>query len=139
MPVGLPEFLLASIKTCSFCFATSGFWFSSVEHAYQAAKMVSEATCIQIRDAKSPSQAKRLGKILPIRADWNEVKIGVMRDLLIQKFSWPILKRRLLDTGDELLVEGNTWGDTFWGVYRGKGENILGKLLMEVRDAVASE
>ena len=50
------------------------------------------------------------------------------------KFNIPELKQKLLETGNTELVEGNTWGDTFWGVYNVEGENILGRLLMKVRE-----
>jgi predicted NAD-dependent protein-ADP-ribosyltransferase YbiA (DUF1768 family) len=57
-----------------------------------------------------------------------------MEGLVRQKFSKdPVLRQRLLDTGDQDLVEGNTWGDTFWGVCRGQGSNWLGRILMDVR------
>jgi len=70
----------------------------------------------------------------PMRNDWEEVKVSVMRDLIRQKFKpGSELSDRLLDTGDWLLEEGNTWGDTFWGVCDGVGENWLGRLLMERR------
>ena len=58
------------------------------------------------------------------------------RQLLRSKFSDPELAEALLATGDAELVEGNTWGDPFWGVYKGKGENMLGRLLMEVRGEI---
>ena len=57
-----------------------------------------------------------------------------MRDALIQKFSDKKLQKKLIDTGDAELIEGNWWGDKFWGVCEGEGENHLGKLLMEVRE-----
>jgi predicted NAD-dependent protein-ADP-ribosyltransferase YbiA (DUF1768 family) len=56
-----------------------------------------------------------------------------MLHLLQQKFSDPVLKEKLLATGGAVLVEGNTWGDTFWGVYKRNGMNHLGRLLMKVR------
>ena len=63
-------------------------------------------------------------------------RIRAMRDLLAQKFSDPVLRKRLAATAPLDLIEGNTWGDRFWGVYEGEGENWLGRLLMEIRDAV---
>jgi predicted NAD-dependent protein-ADP-ribosyltransferase YbiA (DUF1768 family) len=56
-----------------------------------------------------------------------------MRQVLVRKFSHPELRAALLSTGDALLVEGNHWGDIFWGVCRGEGENWLGRLLMALR------
>jgi len=57
-----------------------------------------------------------------------------MTDLVRQKFSNPQLAKQLLDTKDFELIEGNTWGDTFWGVCSGKGQNNLGKILMQIRN-----
>ena len=118
-----------------------GRMYPSVENAYQAAKLHPSArgqfvTC-------TPGQAKRAGRSGAIRADWESDKVRVMEQLLAQKFfAGSALADRLLATGDAEIVEGNTWGDTFWGVCRGKGENRLGKLLMarrdELRDAQAN-
>lgn len=68
-----------------------------------------------------------------MRDDWDEVKISVMFYLLQQKFSDPHLWSLLIATGDQPIAEGNQWGDTFWGVCRGKGENHLGKMIMAIR------
>lgn len=70
-----------------------------------------------------------------MREDWEEIKISVMEALLRQKFcdARTGLGRMLVDTGDQDIVEGNSWGDRFWGV-DGTGKNILGKLLMHIRD-----
>jgi ribA/ribD-fused uncharacterized protein len=106
--------------------------YTSTENAYQAAKT------LIFDDRKpfescAPGQAKRLGRRLIIRTDWEEVKLKVMEELLRQKFSYPALKEMLLATGDQKIEEGNYWGDTFWGVCRGVGHNHLGKLLMTLR------
>ena len=107
--------------------------FPTVEHAYQACK----TNCPRERAAfllvKTPGDAKRLGRRVTIRADWDDVKLAVMEVLLVQKFSNPELGRKLLATGDRHLIEVNSWGDRFWGVCEGKGENHLGRLLMETR------
>lgn len=68
-----------------------------------------------------------------IREDWDEIKVEIMIDLLIQKFSQPELQLYLKNTGDAYLVEGNSWGDTFWGECDGRGRNVLGRLLMILR------
>lgn len=128
----------------------SNFWFCngvtldgknypSVEHAYQAAKTLDDKQREAIRTAKTPGEAKKLGKSVTIRPDWEDVKIDVMYGLLKQKFSEsnPLLLKKLKDTGNQVLQEGNYWYDTFWGVdlRTGKGQNNLGKLLMKVRDS----
>lgn len=109
--------------------------YPSVEHAFQAAKTLNPLSRARIHVCETAGGAKRLGKTVPLREDWEEVKIDVMTNLVTQKFSrHPELKEKLLATGDRELVEGNWWGDTFWGVCRGTGENHLGKILMQVRD-----
>ena len=59
-----------------------------------------------------------------------------MRDCLRLKFEIPELREALLNTDNAKLIEGNWWGDKFWGICNGVGENNLGKLLMEVRDEI---
>jgi predicted NAD-dependent protein-ADP-ribosyltransferase YbiA (DUF1768 family) len=87
-------------------------------------------TCIYCKDTGFHGEA---GQKVTLRKDWEGVKIQVMRDVLRLKFANPGLRDRLLETGDRELIEGNTWGDTFWGVCRGSGKNWLGQLLMELR------
>lgn len=111
-----------------------GVEYPTVEHAYQAAKTLDETQRRHIRDATTPGNAKERGGRVSMRPGWDTIKVTVMRDLLLQKFSDPILRARLCDTAPRLLVEGNTWGDRFWGVCDGEGENWLGRLLMEIRD-----
>lgn len=112
--------------------------YPSLEHAYVAAKTKSELLRNEVLQKSKPGEVKRLGKKFP-KEDWytDEFRLSVMEYLLLQKFNpetHPILADNLLATGDEDLCEGNTWGDTFWGVCRGEGENNLGKLLMKVRE-----
>lgn len=71
-----------------------------------------------------------------LRADWDEARVDVMRAVLAAKYSDPDLRARLVATGDAELVEENTWGDRFWGRSRGVGRNMLGRLLMELRDSL---
>jgi ribA/ribD-fused uncharacterized protein len=107
--------------------------YPTVEHAYQAAKTLDLEKRRKIRDLERPGLAKREGKKVKVRLDWEDIKISVMYSLLQQKFLNPELKSNLLATGDIELQEGNTWGDTFWGVCKGVGNNHLGILLMKVR------
>lgn len=112
----------------------AGLEFPSVENAYQAAKCLFREDMWKFAGIKS-SEAKQLGKIIRIREDWKEIKTGIMHSLVLQKFTrHKDLRLRLLQTMDEDIQEGNWWGDTFWGTVNGKGENHLGKILMEVRD-----
>ena len=112
-----------------------GVRFPTVEHAYQAMKSPHRENWIVVADLKRPGQAKRTGQRLTIRSNWERIKIPVMRMLLRKKFYWnPELEDALLLTEPYYLEETNDWGDTFWGVCDGVGENHLGKLLMQVRD-----
>lgn len=116
-----------------------GVKYPSVEHAFQAAKTLILAERELIRACRTPHAAKRLGGpkakggIVTLRHDWDKIKLDIMLYLLRQKFSKPELKAKLLATGDQELVEGNKWHDTFWGVCNGIGSNHLGRLLMQVR------
>lgn len=111
-----------------------GVAYESSEHAYQAQKTFNMEEVEKIKNAKTPGAAKRLARTAKLRDDWEDVKVDIMRDILWAKFSIPYLSKLLLDTGNSFLIEGNTWGDTFWGMCDGKGRNILGKLLMEIRE-----
>jgi ribA/ribD-fused uncharacterized protein len=113
-----------------------GAEYPTVEHAYQAAKTLDVLEREHVRSAATPALAKERGRQVTVRPHWNDLKVAVMRDLLAQKFSDPVLCERLAATAPLELIEGNTWGDRFWGVYEGEGENWLGRLLMEIRDAV---
>ena len=134
----------------------SNFWFCivkydgaeypTVEHAYQAAKFVDISAKEIIRKAETPGKAKRLGGVtgLPnkFREDWEQVKISIMKDLLKEKFKNPYLREKLIATRDSVLEEGNYWHDKFWGIYppgSGDGQNILGKLIMKVREEIKKE
>ena len=110
-----------------------GVGYPTVEHAFQAAKTVDEDERKTIREASSPSKAKRLGRAVKLRSDWESIKIDLMRDLLRQRFADPQLAELLRATGERQLIEGNTWNDRFLGVCGGAGKNWLGRLLMEVR------
>lgn len=111
---------------------------TTVEHWFQACKAVDGAEKNYVLDAPTPGAAKRRGQRVALRADWEEVKLGIMEKLLQEKFSDPELAARLVATGTAELVESNTWGDRFWGVCDGAGENHLGKLLMRVREQLVT-
>lgn len=113
----------------------NGYEFDSVEHAYQAAKCARHEDIIKFVDIEA-GYAKRLGRKIIIRPDWEAVKIPIMRELLTQKF---LLNYHygdmLLYTGNRDIQEGNRWNDKFWGIClkTNKGKNNLGKLIMELR------
>lgn len=113
--------------------------YPTVEHAYQSHKTLDENSKEIIRKSKTPAEAKKLGRALVLREDWEQVKIPLMRSFLKKKFENPFLRPLLVATGDSELVYGNTWNDKFWGICRGTGHNWLGKLLMELRDELKKD
>lgn len=109
--------------------------FSSVENAYQASKCAIEKDQLEFINI-SAGKAKQLGKEVPLRIDWDTVKLDIMRELVTQKFYNIELQNKLLATYPDELIEGNNWNDTFWGKCNNIGENWLGKILMEVRENI---
>ena len=127
-----PYQFLSNMQPCTvFCY---GVMYTSVESAYQASKCVDPADRVQFQNL-NPYEAKKLGRRVRMRSDFDTVKLQFMEELLRRKFSNvnPELKQKLIDTGDIELVEVNTWNDFYWGECRGVGENHLGKLLMKIR------
>lgn len=120
-----------------------GFTFPSTENAYQAAKSSS------IEHARkcticSPAVSKKLGRNCVIRPNWDEIKLQIMFDINMIKYSNEELALMLIHTGTQEIVEGNYWHDNFWGncyCPRCKGfagENNLGKIIMKIRDIIGS-
>lgn len=107
--------------------------YATVEAAYQAAKTDRPELRLAVRLARTPGISKKEGRKLPLRAFWDDMKLSVMDELLHQKFTDEVLRERLLQTGSDLLIEGNEWGDTYWGICHGIGANNLGRLLMRLR------
>jgi ribA/ribD-fused uncharacterized protein len=108
--------------------------YKSLEAAYQAAKTTDLAIRERIRIAETPGIAKKLGRKLVIRPNWDNIKLQIMEELVRHKFTSHLdLREKLLATNNMKLIEGNYWGDTFWGVCKGKGTNHLGQILMFVR------
>jgi ribA/ribD-fused uncharacterized protein len=110
-------------------------YFPTVEHYFQASKATSSRSFEMIKNAESPSEAKKLGKNIALREDWEQIKDAVIYTGVKAKFVQNLeLQKRLLNTGNTKLVEGNNWHDYYWGVCNGKGKNKLGKILMQVRE-----
>ncbi len=137
MEMGILEFRkeyrwLSNFWPCSVTY--DGITFNSSEAAYQASKTESyelrkEFEHLSAKEAKLKGQA-----LTAIRSDWDEIKPTVMYEVCKSKFDQnPELKEKLIETGEVKLVEGNDWGDTYWGVCNGKGINMLGKVLMRLR------
>lgn len=122
-------------------FEWDGRMYRNSEAAFQSAKSLDPA----VRDefgSMAGVVAKRAGKKVSLRADWESVKDDIMEEVVHAKFSQnPDLARKLTDTGDAPLIEGNRWHDTYWGVdlASGKGENHLGKILMKIREELGDE
>ena len=93
-----------------------GLTYPTLEAAFQAAKTTDPVLRKQIAEAPHPAEARRLGRRLKLRLNWNAMRVEVMRELLAAKFSNLELASQLIETGDAMLIEGNPWGDTFWGV-----------------------
>lgn len=117
-----------------------GVIYPTVEHAYVAAKSAEPLTPEDLEWflKLTPAQAKRVGRMIDLRSDWEDIKLDVMLNLTRKKYSEdnPTPRAWLLATGDEYLEETNHWGDTFWGVCNGEGLNWLGHTIMAVRDEI---
>lgn len=114
--------------------------FCNAEAAFQAQKVIDEKEQYKFINLNA-SQARKLGKTIVLRKDWEEVKDNIMYEIVKRKFTVnKELQQKLIDTKDEELVEGNWWHDTYWGMdsKTGIGKNKLGKILMKVREEVKS-
>ncbi len=122
-----------------------GVTYPTTEHAFQAMKTREVAERYMVRDAPTPGAAKQRGKKVSLRENWDTERFAVMEQVLRAKFSDPVLRDKLLATGDRILIEGNFWRDTTWGMVRDKatgqwrGRNELGKLLMKLRDTLRND
>ncbi|MGW3202292.1 NADAR family protein [Streptomyces sp. NPDC001118] len=108
---------------------------TSAEHAFQALKTTDPDERAAVLACETPGRAKRMGRKVTMRADWDDLRLFVMEMVVRGKFLDPALADLLVATGDAQLVEGNTWGDRFWGVdlADGRGLNVLGLTLMKER------
>lgn len=114
-----------------------GQFYPSTEAAYQAAKSHDPVVRLDFT-WMTPSQAKKAGRTVLMRPDWDTVKDRVMYDVCLDKFTrHEDLKEKLLSTGNRHLEESNWWRDIYWGTYNGKGRNQLGITLMKIRETLA--
>lgn len=130
----LSNFYIAPMKI-------DGKSFQTNEHFFQASKASDEAMFELVRLAKTAAQTKKLGREIPMRKNWENIKNEVMLKGLRAKFALPEMRALLLETGDATLIEGNNWHDRYWGrcdcaQHGGAGENWLGRLLMQVREEI---
>ena len=110
--------------------------FNSVEQYFQWKKCVNNMDGDKIIKTKTPSEAKKIGRKIKIREDWEYIKEDIMYNGVKAKFTQnKKLAELLLATEDKELAEGNDWGDLFWGVdyFTREGQNKLGKILCKVR------
>lgn len=126
-------------------FKYGGYMWTTVENAFQAMKLEAPEARAKFVDIP-PGHAKRLGRSVRLRPDWEKIKVDVMRELVRCKFQQNTdLKLRLKMTGDLKLVEGNYWHDNIWGdcnceaCSNKKGRNLLGNILMQVREEIQLE
>lgn len=113
-----------------------GIVYQNNEAAFQAQKCANPADRQKFAGL-NPTEARHLGRAIPLRKDWEQVKMSVMGEIVRAKFEQnPDLAEKLLSTNDAYLEEGNTWGDRTWGTVNGAGANHLGRILMEVRGSL---
>lgn len=116
-----------------------GLTYQNNEAAFQAQK------CSDTKDREAftnmnPSEAKKEGRKVLLRKDWEQIKMSVMAGIVKAKFEQnEELAKKLLATGDAYLEEGNDWGDRIWGTVNGQGANCLGMILMNTREELARE
>jgi ribA/ribD-fused uncharacterized protein len=111
-----------------------GIVYKSSEHYYMSEKTTDDRKRLEIMNASTAAEAKRLGKKLKLRPDWEEkYKNQSMLRGLITKFDIPEMRDKLVATGDQYLEETDTWNDVYWGVCNGVGKNMLGRMLMYIR------
>jgi len=112
----------------------NGEFYPTVEHYYQACKTMDLEEHEMIRTLSTPKEAKFAGYHVKLRPDWERVKEGVMLEGLRAKFTaYSVLREKLLSSGDAVLHENSPW-DKYWGYAKGKGQDRLGILLMQVRE-----
>lgn len=113
-----------------------GITYRNNEAAFQANKSVDRSVQMTFSKLSAP-EAKKKGRDINLRKDWENVKVQIMKEIVHAKFEQnPLLREKLLQTGDAYLEEGNDWGDRIWGTVDGKGANLLGIILMEERECL---
>ena len=126
-------------------FEWEGAIYPTAEHAFQAAKCARPDDRKLFAACAKPGEARRLGRRVELRADWDDAKIDVMESVLRAKFALPELRRKLAATGTTRIIHSNNWHDQYWGHCicpmhaRQQGGNRLGKLLMKIREEALSE
>lgn len=118
-------------------FRLHGMFWKSVDHYIFACRAIKESDRDAVRNAKTPIEARVISKEIKWRPDWKEADAKNVNEAVEAKFTQNAeLGRKLIYTRDIELVHENRWNDKLWGVCDDEGENLLGKLLMEVRDRI---
>ena len=126
---------LSNFEKCEIYFDNE--LYGSTEAAYMAGKSLNHYVRKQfsLLSSITPSEARKLGQVIELRSDWEQVKYDTMAAVVFDKFyRHKELRDKLLATGNKYLEETNHWNDCYWGVCNGVGENNLGKILMKVRE-----
>jgi len=130
---------LSNFVFCDMIFETKKW--KTAEHAFQAMKTTEDHERVFIQELETPGRAKRAGRKVTLRADWEDVKNQIMLEITRAKFNQnTTLARKLIETGSREIIEGNNWHDNYWGncsCHNCKhipGKNVLGKILMKVRE-----
>ena len=130
-------FFLSNFYLCDITF--DGINYKNAEAAFQAQKCEDTKEKFKFTEL-APGDAKRLGKTVKLRKDWNDVRIDIMRKVVKAKFDQNMgIKEKLIATDNRCLIEVNVWKDKFWGVSCGSGKNMLGRILMDLRKEYLTE
>lgn len=115
--------------------------YASVEHAYMSAKSDDPEWKFYCQNTIEAGKVKTASRQIKIKDNWEDIKINVMFECLIKKFEQEPFRTKLIETGDKFIMEGNWWGDEFWGVNlkNNKGKNYLGKLITTIRNNLKNE
>lgn len=130
---------LSNFYPCSIIDEIYKITFPTAEHFYQSRKTNSMVEKLRCAEFETAGQVKRYGQKITLRKDWEDIKVFQMGIVVCAKFvQYPELMKKLVDTKDSTLVEGNQWHDKFWGKCyceqcNGEGDNMLGKILMGLR------
>jgi ribA/ribD-fused uncharacterized protein len=128
----------------------------TAEHTFHAGKTANPSDFRFIRDAPTPGEAYRRGRKIALRPDWGQVRRQIMLQVVTAKFSNPDLRGQLVATGSAPLINGNSWGDDYWGAVPTTsnpvgelwqaidgtylaGYNWLGRILMMTRELMTPE
>lgn len=118
-----------------------GYLWKTSEHYFQAQKFIDKDNFDRVKNALTPGKAKFIGKTTnALRPDWEDIKDDIMKRVVLAKFTQhKDIRDVLLSTGDEEIVEDSPT-DYYWGIgANGSGKNMLGKILMAVRDILRNE